>query len=91
MLSGVASLSAFSRIVLLDFKIVFKPLGAWVWNSSALFIQEKAVGKIKSSFLDFKPSDMTDLFLKLYNLDKYISSSFNSFLNYSITSAIGCE
>lgn len=72
MLSGVGSLSAFSGIVLLDFKIVFKSLGAWVWNSSALFIQGKAVGKIKSSLLNFKPSDLADLFLKLYNLGKYI-------------------
>ena len=52
MLSGVEILSAFSRTVLVDSKIVFKLLGAWISFRSTLFIQGNAVGKIKSSFLN---------------------------------------
>ena len=50
MFSGAGTLSAFSRIVLVNWKIVFKSLGAWISFRSTLFIQGNAVGKIKSSF-----------------------------------------
>ena len=52
MLSGVGNLSDFSRIVLVDSKIVFKSLGAWISFRSTLLIPGNADGKIKSSFLN---------------------------------------
>ena len=91
MLSGVGTLSAFSKAVLVNLKIVFKSLGACISFRGTWFIQGNAVGKIKSSFLNFKLSYLLDLFLKLYNLDKLISSSLSSFLNLLIISAVGCE
>ena len=91
MLSGVGTLSAFSRMVHVDSKIVFKSLGVSTSFRSTWFIQGNAVGKIKSSFLNSKLSNLLDFFLKLYNLDKSISLSLNSFLNSLIISAVGCE
>ena len=52
MLSGVGNLSDFSRIVLVDSKIVFKSLGAWISFRSTLFIPGNADDKIKSSFIN---------------------------------------
>ena len=57
MFSGAGTLSAFSRIVLVNWKIVFKSLGAWILFRSTLFIQGNAVDKIKSSFLNSRCSD----------------------------------
>ena len=48
MFSGAGTLSAFSRTVLVDSKIAFKSLGAWISFRSTLFIQGNAVGKIKT-------------------------------------------
>ena len=58
---------------------------------STLLIQGNAVCKIKSFFFHSRPCVLPDLFLKLYNLIKSISSSFNSFLNSLIISVVGCE
>ena len=53
MLSGTGTLSAFSRIVFVNSKIVLKSLGASKSNSSTWFIQGNSVGKIKSSIFKF--------------------------------------
>ena len=91
MFSGAGALSAFSKIALVDSKIVFKSVGSWISFRSTLFIQGNTVGKIKSSFLNSRPCVLPDLFLKLYNLVKSISSLFSSFLNSLNISVIGCE
>ena len=62
MLSGAGTLSDFSRILLVESKIVFKSLGMSISDSSTWFVQGNAVGKIKPSFLNFTVSDLFVLF-----------------------------
>ena len=49
------------------------------------------VGKLKSSFSNFKTGNLPELFLEPDNLDTSISTSFSSFLNSLIISAVRCK
>ena len=67
MLMSAETLSALSRIVLVNSKMVFKSLSVSISYSTTVFLQGNASGKIKSSFLNFKPGDLLDLFSKQYD------------------------